>query len=146
MSRRGAERAVVVSALVVIATYTYRLLTEGHSSSGGSIGQLVGIGAPPNIGRFITGWGFSFFILSILAEIAPSFGGSLAILAATGDVLGNAGQVAADVNRKLGAKPSNLAAAQRLARRQGATPQQVQSLATIDQITTPLIPGTIPAP
>lgn len=104
MTRQGAERAVVVSALVVIGTYSYRLLTEGHSSSGGGLPQLVGIGAPPNIGRFITGWGFAFFVIALIAEAAPSLGGSLAILVATSDVLGNAGQVATDVNTKLGAK------------------------------------------
>lgn len=99
MSRQGAERAVVISALVVAGTYAYRLATEGHASSGGS---LLGVGAPPNIGRFITGWGFVFLVLGIITEAAPPFGGSMAILVAAGDVLANAGQVAADVNRKVG--------------------------------------------
>lgn len=103
MTRQGAERAVTVSALVVFGVYFYRLLTEGHSSSGGGLLELGGVGAPPNIGRFITGWGFAFFVLAIITEAAPGLGGSLAILVATGDVLGNAQQVAHDVNHKLGA-------------------------------------------
>lgn len=99
MTRQGAERAVVVSALVVAGTYTYRLLTEGHSSHGGS---LLGQGAPPNLGRFITGWGFAFLVIAIITEAAPSLGGSVAILVAAGDVLANGAQVSADVNHKLG--------------------------------------------
>lgn len=104
MTRQGAERAVTTSALVVFGVYFYRLLTEGHSTSGGGgILQLGGVGAPPNIGRFITGWGFAFLVIGVITEAAPPFGASLAILVATGDVLANAGQVADDVNHKLGA-------------------------------------------
>jgi amino acid transporter len=103
MSRQGAERAVTVSALVVFGVYFYRLLTEGHSTSSGGMLQLGGQGAPPNVGRFITGWGFAFFVLSVITEAAPGFGGSMAILVATGDVLGNAKQVTDDVNKQLGA-------------------------------------------
>lgn len=104
MSRAGAERAVVVSALVVFGVYTYRLLTEGHST-GGDLRQLAGQGAPPNIGRFLTGWGFAFFVLAVIAEAAPPLGGALAILTATGDVLANGKQVTDDVNAQLGATP-----------------------------------------
>jgi len=112
MTQQGAERAVVVSALVVAATYTYRLITEGHASKGGS---LIGVGAPPNVGRFITGWGFAFLVISIITEAAPPLGGSLAILVAAGDVLANADQVAADVNAKLAAgQPGPSAPAVRL--------------------------------
>lgn len=118
MTRASAERAVTISALVVFGVYFYRLLTEGHSTqASGGILQLGGVGAPPNIGRFVTGWGFAFFVLSIITEAAPGLGGSMAILVATGDVLGNAKQVADDVNLKLGAqkKPT----AKQLARSQG---------------------------
>jgi hypothetical protein len=105
MSKGGAERAVVVSALVVAAVYAYRVITEGHSTApGGGAKQLAGVGQPPNLGRFITGWGFSFLVIAILASSAPSLGGSVAILVATGDVLANMGQVAADVNKKTAAQ------------------------------------------
>src|SRR6185437_10085272 len=111
MSRSGAHRAVVISALVVFGTYFYRVLTEGHSSSGGS---LLGVGSPPNVGRFITGWGFAFFVLSIITEAAPPLGGALSILVATGDVLANATQVTADVNKKLGSRQTQAALLQPL--------------------------------
>jgi hypothetical protein len=117
VTRQSAERAVTVSALVVFGVYFYRLLSEGHSSSGGGLLQLGGLGAPANVGRFITGWGFAFFVLAVITEAAPSFGGSLAILVATGDVLANGGQVATDVNHKLGApdlKPAGGKTAQQL--------------------------------
>jgi hypothetical protein len=103
MTRQGAERAVTVSALIVFGVYFYRLASEGHSSSGGGLLQLGGVGAPANVGRFITGWGFAYLVLAIITEAAPPLGGSLAILVAAGDVLANAGQVAADVNTKLDA-------------------------------------------
>lgn len=95
---------MTISALVVFGVYFYRLLTEGHSDSGGSLLQLGGLGAPPNVGRFITGWGFAFLVLSIITEAAPPLGGSLAILVAAGDVLANGSQVATDVNGKLAAQ------------------------------------------
>jgi len=103
MTRAGAERAVTISALVVFGVYFYRLLSEGHSNTNGGLLQLGGIGAPPNLGRFITGWGTAFLLLAIITEASPPLGGSLAILVATGDVLANGTQVAADVNHKLGA-------------------------------------------
>jgi hypothetical protein len=107
VTRQGAERALVVSALVVAGTYAYRLVTEGHSSKGGS---LTGIGAPPNVGRFVTGWGFAFLVLAIITEASPPFGGALSILVASGDVLANFGQVAADVSQKTAGKAAPLAA------------------------------------
>jgi amino acid transporter len=111
MSRAGAERALTTSALVVFGVYFYRLLTEGHSSSGGGVLQLGGRGAPPNVGRFITGWGFAFLVLAVITEAAPAFGGSLSILVAAGDVLSNADQVTRDVNHKLGVKDTTAPAA-----------------------------------
>lgn len=105
MTRQDAEQAVTISALTVFGIYFYRLATEGHSDSGGGVLQLGGIGAPANLGRFITGWGFAFLMLSVITEAAPGLGGSLAILVAAGDVLTNGAQVATDVNTKLGAQP-----------------------------------------
>lgn len=121
MSRQGAERALVISALIVAGTYGYRLVTEGHASTGGS---LLGRGAPPNIGRFITGWGFAFLVLAIITEAAPPLGGSLSILVATGDVLANARQVAGDVNRKLGQTAGSNAPAGAATRNGIAVPQR----------------------
>lgn len=107
MTKPGAERAVVISALIVFGIYFYRHLTEGTSpstaqSKSGAVGSLLGVGTPVNIGKFITAWGFVFFVLSLVAEAAPGFGGAFAILVATTDALANTAQIAKDVNKKLG--------------------------------------------
>lgn len=102
MERAGAERAVIISALIVFVTYFYRHLTEGtDTTSSGGIGQLIGIGTPASIGKFVTAWGVLFFVLAIVADVAPGLGGSFAILVATGDLLANSAQVAKDVNTKI---------------------------------------------
>ena len=102
MSKQGAERAVVISALVVFVMYFYRHLTEGTTQTNGGVGQLLGLGAPANVGRFVTAWGFIFFTLSIITEAAPGLGGAFAILVATGDLLTNGTQVVKDINKKVG--------------------------------------------
>lgn len=125
MSKQGAERAVVISALVVFGIYFYRHLTEGTAKtttssncpssvtgqgSGGSVsgvGQLIGFGTPANVGKFITAWGFVFFVLSIVTEAAPGLGGAFAILAATGDILANTCQVTHDIGTKLSTTSTN---------------------------------------
>ena len=107
MSKRGSERAVVISALVVFAIYFYRHLTEGTTQRNGGTSQLLGIGTPANVGRFLTAWGAIFFGISILAEAAPSLGGSFAILVATGDVLTNAQDVIKQVNKGVAGKTGN---------------------------------------
>ena len=106
MTRSGAERAITVSALIVVGIYTYRRLTEGSSPapvSGSKLKQLAGEGTPPSVGPFITAWGLTFLVISIIASFAPGLGGAFAILVATADALGNTTQVAADVNAKIGA-------------------------------------------
>lgn len=104
MTKAGAEKAVITSALVVFAVYFYRHLTEGTSqvTTESAAGQLIGFGTPPNIGKFVTAWGFVFFVISIMADAAPGFGGSFAILLATGDILANVSQVSKDINTKVG--------------------------------------------
>lgn len=108
MTREGAERAVTISALLVAGIYTYRRFTEGSAPApaGGKLRQLAGQGAPPSGSVFITAWGMTFLVISLIASAAPGLGGALAILVATGDLLGNTSQVAKDVNTKLG-KPSS---------------------------------------
>lgn len=121
MSQEGAERAVLISALIVFGVYFYRHLTEGTSttatgtncnipkSSSGNVGkmeQFMGFGTPANIGQFITAWGFVFFVLSVLASAAPGLGGSMALLVLTSDLLGNSCQLFHDVNAKVGTTPT----------------------------------------
>lgn len=103
MTPEGAERAITISALVVAGVYAYRRLTEPPSQqTSGRLAQLSGKGSPPPLGVFITAWGFTFLMLSVAASISPGLGGSMAVLVAIGDVLGNGAQVAKDVNTKIG--------------------------------------------
>lgn len=104
MTRSGSERAITVSALIVVGIYTYRRLTEGSApapTGQSKLKQLAGQGSPPSIGEFITAWGLTYLVISIMASIAPGLGGSFAILVAVADALGNTSQVAADVNTKI---------------------------------------------
>jgi hypothetical protein len=102
MTSQGANRAVTISALTVFGIYFYRLITEGQSGKGqqGGVGQLIGIGTPANIGRFITGWGFAFLVIGVLAEAAPQLGGSFAIVVAVSDLFANVGQISADIGKQ----------------------------------------------
>jgi hypothetical protein len=116
LSRQGAERAVLISALIVFGIYFYRHLSEGTSATSTSskcnvpqpngsvskVGQFLGFGTPANIGQFVTAWGFVFFALSVVSQAAPGFGGMFAILVVTGDVLGNSCQLFHDVSAKVG--------------------------------------------
>ena len=117
MSRAGAEQAVTISALIVAGVYAYRVLTEGsgNAPAGGAVKQLAGEGSPPDFGVFITAWGATFLVISMLASAAPGLGGSFALLVASADLLNNVQKVKKDINAKLGVtdsgKPINAAAA-----------------------------------
>lgn len=125
MSPSTAERAITISALIVGATYIYRRLTEGQGANQpGTAGvkQLAGQGSPPGTARFITAYGFTFLVISMMAAASPGLGGAFAMLVTAGDLLGNATQVAADVNQQLATAPAP----------QGAT--VAQTLATDRQL------------
>lgn len=107
MTREQAETAVAGSALIVAGIYAYRKLVEPsvtptNKTKGGRVAQALGYGPPPPIGRFITGWGFTFLIVALMAQASPNFGGSFAILVAVGDVIGNGVALADDVKAGLG--------------------------------------------
>lgn len=117
MNQKSAETAVVSSALIVGGIYAYRKLVEGSIPPNtnrvsvdkkGKLATIAGYGDLPPIGQFITGWGFAFTVMALLSQFAPSFGGSLAILVATGDVLGNGLAVSQDVNDRIGGKNSTV--------------------------------------
>lgn len=107
MTNEGAERAIATSALIVAGIYIFRKLVEPANvattvKSGNKGAQLVGLGPVPPIGTFITGWGVTFIVISIMASMAPGLGGAFAILVAATDVLGNGAALASDINLKLG--------------------------------------------
>jgi len=101
MTKESAERAIITSALIVFGIYTYRHLTEGTTTQNQGAAQLLGKGTPPNFGRFLTGWGFVFLSLSIVAEAAPGVGGMAAILVATADALTNAVDVKTQLDKQI---------------------------------------------
>jgi hypothetical protein len=98
MNSAAAERAVTISALVVIVVYGYRRITE--AAQPGNLKNILGQGAPVPLGQFVTAWGFTFFVVSILAEVSPGVGGSMAILIAAADLLNNLQPALADVQKQ----------------------------------------------
>lgn len=107
MTKDQAETAVAGSALIVGGIYAYRKLVEGADVAatpkpkGGKATDLIGYGTPPPVGQFITGWGFVFLLLALVAQASPNLGGSFAILVATGDVLGNGIALTGDLQSRL---------------------------------------------
>jgi hypothetical protein len=108
MTPTQGETAVTTSALVCSGLYVYRKATEkvtgapnpskdlGAPLKGGlktSAEGVLGIGEILPTGPWLTGMGLTFIALSVLTSINAGFGGSMAILVATGAVLGN-GQAA----------------------------------------------------
>ena len=122
MTEGKAQTVVVVSALVVFGVYFYRHLTEGTgqptvsgtdtcplsgvlpkgSPATDAAQQLLGFGTPAQVGKFITAWGFTFFVIAIIATASPGLGASIAMLIAVSDFLANSCQVAHDVETKIG--------------------------------------------
>ena len=124
MTEGKAQTIVVTSALVVFGVYFYRHLTEGTgqptvsgtdtcplsgilpsgTKATNAAQQLIGFGTPAQVGKFITAWGFTFFVIAIIATASPGLGASIAILVATSDFLANSCQVAHDVETKIGSQ------------------------------------------
>ena len=94
-----ARKWVVISALMVAGVWGYRRWQEGPA----------GILKFP---EFITGWGAVYFGLAMIAEAAPRFAGSFALLIMTGDILQNAkpgdktSGLLFDLNQQLAGKTS----------------------------------------
>lgn len=105
MSRDQAERAVIISALVVGIVYAYRRLEE-PTSSGVTLPRLIGAGAPAGFAPWVTAWGTVFFMLAIASEFAPGPAGAFAILVATSDVLTNGAALFTDLGTQTNPKPA----------------------------------------
>jgi len=99
MDKSTAERWVTISALIVIAVYGYRRITE-PAAAPVTAKKLIGVGQPAPLGAFATAWGFTFLVVSIMAEASPGLGGAFAILIATSDLLTNTSSVLADVTKQ----------------------------------------------
>ena len=96
MSTEQAQSAVTLSAFLVAAVFAYRKLIEKTASSS----------TVPATGHFVIGFGFTYVLLSLFAQGAPTFGGMMAILVATGDLLVNGQPLAADITAALKATQS----------------------------------------
>jgi hypothetical protein len=101
VTKAGAEKAVIISALVTAGVYTYRRLSEDTTSVSKGVSALFNVGAPAAFGEFVTAWGFSFFVIALIASAAPTLGGSFAILVLVGDLLANGQAVSSDVSQKV---------------------------------------------
>lgn len=117
MNRDQAERWVVISALVVAGVYAYRRLTETPADTT-SLKSVLGIGAPPKAGAFVTAWGFTFLGVSVLATASPPLGGAFAILIMAASFLTNGPAILGDVQKQ---QTTGLSAAAAAAQQSGAT-------------------------
>jgi hypothetical protein len=120
MNQAQGETAVTTSALVVTGLYAYRKATEGSTKAPaaaktpkglkGYVEAPLGLGELAPLGEWATGMGFTFILLSIVTSVNASFGGSFAILVATGAVLTNGQTVLKDLGHGLSGVGSNLPA------------------------------------
>lgn len=113
MTSGQGETAVTTSALVVTGLYAYRKATETITRApkaqtgpfkagfGSYVEAPLGVHELAPLGAWATGMGLTFITLSILTSVNASFGGSFAILIATGAVLGNGKAVLADLKPHL---------------------------------------------
>jgi hypothetical protein len=99
MSQATAERWVTISAVTVAGIYTYRRLVE-PSTPPATVKKLMGVGELPPLGSWATAWGFTFLVVSVMAEASPGLGGGFAILIMTADILTNSASLFADVGKQ----------------------------------------------
>lgn len=103
-----AETIVLLSAVAVGGGYLYRRVSEGepheerYSRKGSAPFRYLGQGELLPTGRFVTGFGVSFVVISGIASIAPELGASIAGLVAVGSLFFNGQAVARDVQMGLG--------------------------------------------
>lgn len=92
MKRLKAQGAVITSAMVVFGLFVYRkLLAETGAGT-----------EPASTSEFVTGFFVVYLTLSVMAQAAPSVGGSFAWLVMLGDLLANGQTLVKDVDRGLG--------------------------------------------
>lgn len=91
MNAESAHTAVAVSAVWVALLFAYRKLNPAQASAK----------AVPQTAHFVIGFGFTYIVLSILAEAAPELGGLMAVLVATGDTMVNGQAIFGDVTGAL---------------------------------------------
>jgi hypothetical protein len=107
MTNEQAQSAIVTSAVLVGAIYMYRRMVEPDQAQDApkdprrAIRQLAGIGPTAPLGRFITGWGFTYLVLAAIEGPAPDIAGMLAWLILLGCLLGNGRELARTLDTQL---------------------------------------------
>jgi hypothetical protein len=144
MTSAQGETAVTTSALVVTGLYAYRKATETITRApkaqtgpfkagfGSYVEAPLGVHELAPLGAWATGMGLTFIALSILTSINASFGGSFAILIATGAVLGNGKAVLADLKPHLAGGATFAGESSELEKLQGREPlEKVPGLGSV---------------
>lgn len=107
MTNDQAQSAIVTSAVLVGAIYMYRRMvdpapvTDAPHTPSETLRQLAGTGPTAPLGRFITGWGFTYLTLAAVAEPAPDVAGGLAWLVLLGTILGNGRELSRTLQHQL---------------------------------------------
>ena len=97
--RHSTERAnslIKVSALIIAGIYVYRRLTETFSGDEAKVDPNL---AP--LGRFVVGFAFTFFVLSVLAGPSPTLAGNMALLILIASILANGVPISKDIQEGL---------------------------------------------
>lgn len=99
MNSENADKAIIISALVVAIVYGYRRLDEA-TTPGVSLPRLIGVGNPVPFAAWATAWGTLYFMLAIAGSFAPSVAGGFSVLVAVSDVLANGQQLFGDLSKQ----------------------------------------------
>lgn len=104
ITQQKAESVVLLSALVVGGGYLYRRVSEGEptqTGKGNTALRVLGQGETLPTGKFVTGFGISFVVISMLASLEPQLGASFAGLLAAGSFFFNGQAITQDVRKGL---------------------------------------------
>jgi hypothetical protein len=100
MNSNQAETWVTVGAVATAGIYGYRRIVDPSTTPAGKGNAKALAGADPApvpTGQFVTAWGATWLIVSIMAEADPGLGGAFALLILAADFLANANVLFTDV-------------------------------------------------
>lgn len=100
--------AIVISAVMVAAIYTWRWFTgEGQPSAPATPSSVAGIGPLVSPEGFLVAWGIVYLVISLIAAFSEPLASSLAISVLVGDILTNGAAVAQGTTQLREAKTTN---------------------------------------
>jgi hypothetical protein len=97
MSTGQAQGWITVGAVATAGIYGYRRIADPATTKGNLKAVAGGAATPVPTGQFVTAWGCTWLVVSILAEADPGLGGAFALLILTADFLTNANVLFTDV-------------------------------------------------